>query len=39
MRDSQKQNTRGTTYGGKLGDFMAKRNKKTVGSTLDKRKN
>ena len=38
MRDSQKQNTRGTTYGGKLGDFMAKRNKKTVGSTLDKRK-
>ena len=38
MTDSQKQNTRGTKYGGKLGDFMAKRNKKTVGSTLDKRK-
>ena len=36
MRDSQKQNPQGTTYGGKLGDFMAKRNAPKTASTLDK---
>ena len=33
---SQTQNKRGTKYGGKLGEFMSRRNKKTTGSTLDK---
>jgi hypothetical protein len=33
---SQTQNKKGTKYGGKLGEFMSRRNKKTTGSTLDK---
>ena len=35
-KKSQTQNERGTKYGGKLGEFMSRRNKKTTGSTLDK---
>ena len=35
-KKSQTQNKRGTKYGGKLGEFMSRRNKKTTGSTLDK---